>query len=104
MVARNEYPRLRDFIAGVFHPDWSESHRSCLGAIDAAIASECACALQRIASDAAALAASRATDEQITRWLGLIGCYVALDREGLTSRGLLTLIGDRITSAPRMPL
>lgn len=99
MVARNEYPRLRDFIAAVFHPDWSKPHRSCLGAIDAELASEGAPALQRVASDAAALAASAATDEQITRWLGLIGCYVVLEREGLTSRGLIRLIADRIRSA-----
>lgn len=101
MVLRHEYPRLRDFIAWAFHPDWSKSHRSCLGAIDAAVGGEATATLERVAAESVALVRSGATDLQITRWLGLIGCYVVLDREGLTARGFVMLVGDRIRSATR---
>ena len=96
MVARHEYPRLRDFIALVFHPDWRKTSRSCIGATDAEISGGASTRLERVASESAALIASRATDEQIARWLGLIGCYVILSREGYTARSFIGLIGDRI--------
>ena len=96
MIASNEYPRLRNFIVYAFHPECDKPSGTCRQVVDGAVAREEAAALQRVASESAALVASRATDNQIARWLELIGCYANLAREGHTPRSFVALIGDRI--------
>ncbi|HSO37221.1 MAG TPA: contact-dependent growth inhibition system immunity protein [Labilithrix sp.] len=96
MIARNEYPKLRNFIACSFHPDWDETAATYQGVVDVDLAGESPVYLRQIAAEIATLLASPVTNEELAKWLELIGCYVILEAEGYTARSFITMIGDRL--------
>ena len=96
MIARTEYPKLRNFIACAFHQDWDETADTYQGVVDADLAINPAAALEPIEAEIAALLASPATNEELAEWLTVIGCCVILEGEGYTPRSFITMIGDRI--------
>lgn len=96
MIADDEYPKLRNFIACAFHPDWDETAATYQGVVDADLAIEAPAYIEQVASDAEALLASPTTNEDLAKWLEKIGCYVILEGQGYTARTFIAMIGDRI--------
>jgi CdiI immunity protein len=96
MIESTDYPKLRNFIACSFHQDWDETAETFQGVVDVDLAAEPAVYVRQIADEIAALLASPVTNEELAKWLEVIGCYVILEGEGYTARSFVRMIGDRI--------
>jgi CdiI immunity protein len=96
VLTRNDYNELRNFIACSFHPDWDETAKTYQAVVDVALSTYDMPTAQEIAREVEALLASPITNDELAKWLEVIGCYVILEGENYTARTFITMIGDRI--------
>lgn len=95
-LTRNDYNELRNFIACSFHQDWDDTADTFRGVVDADLPLYDRATAEKIVGEVDALLASPITNEELAKWLELIGCYVILEAEGYTARSFITMIGDRL--------